>query len=547
MDSLLIQLFDKTCALSFTEGWVCVSKISSSGSPFNSYILFSFGYLISAALVLPLSLMSLVENIKFQLASVATLFVVMAIWIYIFASHGLNRGVPLIGSDQSGLVGFVISNFAFITTVPSFINELSRHVSIHKTIAYPILVCVVLYIVIGLTGAASFQINSSSDILATLSSSHQSKALITIVNILFPIAVLVTSIPVFAIVIRYNLVRGDFCSNGYAIVWASFLPWVLIIPFQTKGWLVLVMNWTSLVFGSSTNFVIPLLLYLASKRFSASTADTAGGDLFVLHRETSLASIHSPHRNFDSPDRSPGPRALGLHPVMTIPDEDLTRSIYEPSSSQNIVVISPPRSRRGSFAKIEQYTKESDGQTEFADNGQEDTGSTPEPSPMPLRVVYSPAVMRNPSFRRSSQIQTPSLVTNIETDLGSYVEIPYAASSALLSSEARLPSQSNVYRSSRHNSTTSNIEARLPAVDLRTRSSESTRSPATTLAANAVQEAGYEEDDRAIPLFKAFVERRWFRSIIFAKFALGIVACSVLGNLIYTIIETARGNNPLGA
>ena len=101
-----------------------------------------------------------------------------------------------------------------ITTVPSFVNELSRHVSIHKTIAYPIVICVILYLVVGLMGAASFQIASSSDILATLSASTQNKVLITIVNILFPISVLVTSVPVFAIVIRYNLVRGDFCSNS---------------------------------------------------------------------------------------------------------------------------------------------------------------------------------------------------------------------------------------------------------------------------------------------------------------------------------------------
>jgi len=92
-----------------------------------------------------------------------------------------------------------------ITTVPSFINELSRHVSIHKSIAYPIFVCVALYIIIGLTDAASFNINPSSDLLATLNASDENKVLITIVNILFP---------VFAIVIRYNLVRGNFCSNS---------------------------------------------------------------------------------------------------------------------------------------------------------------------------------------------------------------------------------------------------------------------------------------------------------------------------------------------
>jgi hypothetical protein len=65
-------------------------------------------------MVIPLSVMSLVQNINFQLASVATLFFVMTIWIYIFARQGLNLAIPAIGSDQSGLVGFVLSNFAFV-------------------------------------------------------------------------------------------------------------------------------------------------------------------------------------------------------------------------------------------------------------------------------------------------------------------------------------------------------------------------------------------------------------------------------------------------
>jgi hypothetical protein len=69
-----------------------------------------------------------------------------------------------------------------------------------------------MYLIVGLMGAASFKMENSTDILSTLSTADQNKVLIAIVNALFPIAVLVTSIPVFAIVIRYNLVRGNFCS-----------------------------------------------------------------------------------------------------------------------------------------------------------------------------------------------------------------------------------------------------------------------------------------------------------------------------------------------
>ena len=60
-------------------------------------------------------MMTLVQNIKFQLASAATLFIIMIIWVVIFAEHGLNQDIPAFGSNQSSLVGFVLNNFAFVS------------------------------------------------------------------------------------------------------------------------------------------------------------------------------------------------------------------------------------------------------------------------------------------------------------------------------------------------------------------------------------------------------------------------------------------------
>lgn len=183
-------------------------------------------------MVIPLSMMSLVQNIKFQLGSAATLIFIMLAWIIIFAEHGFDQEVPTIGNNQGSLVGFVLNNFAFvsslscyapmlvlililqITTIPSFVNELSRKVSIHRVILYAITICVAMYVIVGITGAASFQISPTSDILATLAAAKHNKALIVLVNLLFPMAVLVTSVPVFAIVMRYNLVRGNMCSES---------------------------------------------------------------------------------------------------------------------------------------------------------------------------------------------------------------------------------------------------------------------------------------------------------------------------------------------
>lgn len=53
-------------------------------------------------------------------------------------------------------------------------------------------------------------------------------------------------------------------------------------------------------------------------------------------------------------------------------------------------------------------------------------------------------------------------------------------------------------------------------------------------------------EERATPVtFKAFTEKKRWKSLVVAKVALGITSGAVLGNLIYTIIGTAKGNNPL--
>jgi hypothetical protein len=142
--------------------------------------------------------------------------------------------------------------------VPSFVNELSRKVSIHRTIWFPVIFCTIIYIVLGILGAASYKISNTSNILATMSDSGQGTAigiLSIVMNVLFPLSVLISSIPIFSIVIRYNLIRGRICSRGnspnssisiqplsrfiaeltagWALFWAAFFPWLLVIPFQT--------------------------------------------------------------------------------------------------------------------------------------------------------------------------------------------------------------------------------------------------------------------------------------------------------------------------
>jgi len=119
---------------------------------------------------------------------------------------------------------------------------------------------------------------------------------------LFPLAVLITSIPIFMIVIRYNLLRGNVCSRPWAIFWSSILPWLLVIPFQSNGWITTILNWTSLLFASVANLIVPFLLYIMSRRHRATAnlqepATGTGMDEFVLHQDQPQQSNTSSQEN----------------------------------------------------------------------------------------------------------------------------------------------------------------------------------------------------------------------------------------------------------
>lgn len=75
------------------------------------------------SLILPLSLIHLVDNIIFQVASFIVLLTITIVWIVIFALRGLNfNPIPIVGRDQSTVAGFVLSNFSFVSLYPSFVS-----------------------------------------------------------------------------------------------------------------------------------------------------------------------------------------------------------------------------------------------------------------------------------------------------------------------------------------------------------------------------------------------------------------------------------------
>jgi hypothetical protein len=74
---------------------------------------------------------------------------------------------------------------------------------------------------------------------------------------------------VFSIVIKYNCVENNF-SHRFAFVWGVLFPWIISIPllYQPDA-LNQFINFSSLIFVSFTDFIVPWALYIVLQRKEA--------------------------------------------------------------------------------------------------------------------------------------------------------------------------------------------------------------------------------------------------------------------------------------
>eukprot|EP01062_Namystynia_karyoxenos_P081977 TRINITY_DN9132_c0_g1_i1.p1 TRINITY_DN9132_c0_g1~~TRINITY_DN9132_c0_g1_i1.p1 ORF type:complete len:732 (+),score=288.55 TRINITY_DN9132_c0_g1_i1:106-2196(+) len=294
MDTALVAVFGKTCAIQLydsqsagiggTAGLTCVTSSSSdSDSPFGSAYVVSIGYLIVMFISIPLGFWNLDDNIWVQnVAFVGLCFIVVA-WVVQAAICGLEfrKGngdeysgtVPVFGGDQSSVFGTVLFNYAFVTAVPSWCNEREPGVSINRAVWSSAGLGTLMFFSVGLFGALAWNFatpegkSDPPDLLAVLTSSDTRPHVGTMTQALaylFPVVALVTSIPIFSIIVRYNLMENNICGRCWANFWGTIFPWIAAIALYSGSALNDVCNWSGLLTIAPLNFMLPAYFYLRS-------------------------------------------------------------------------------------------------------------------------------------------------------------------------------------------------------------------------------------------------------------------------------------------
>ncbi|TPX37614.1 hypothetical protein SmJEL517_g00758 [Synchytrium microbalum] len=270
-DSILIDIFHRTCGLSFRSGWVCVSQTTSANSPFGDELMvFTGGFLVVLLLVIPLSRMNLDDNINFQIWGFIATLVIYAIWIInsIVLGMSSSNGLPAAEASPSlgAVTGIVMLNYAVAATIPSWVNVKRRQVNVSGSVWSSVLISLFSYIALGVLPALALDLSNGNLLTAMASKGMLGR----VTGYMFSIVVLVFSIPVFFFVSKANLVQNDLARPSVATIFSHVLPWIISIFFQTGTTINTFIAFTSLIFVSIANFAIPLAIYLKCLRFRVS-------------------------------------------------------------------------------------------------------------------------------------------------------------------------------------------------------------------------------------------------------------------------------------
>ena len=309
MDLTIIRIFGKSCALEFYPDFdfICHKGFGTGVSPFGADVwVLSVGFVVILLMAVPLGYFNLDDNIGVQKGAFIILMVICVQWFVWFVYRGpLDYGnVPAIGNDMSQVLGTIVFNYAYVTTIPSWVNEKKPYVSINGSMWSSAALSFVLFIVLGVLGAWSYHYSPSDDVLSKINDDPSGSPFMhlssQVIVYLFPLVALVSGIPIFSIIVRYNLMENKICGRTWANIWGVLLPWVISVPAYTGQGLLQVINWTSLLVNGFINFVVPLLIYifavLQARKRRQSDDDGEDHDMTYLLSEpkpASMASLHS--------------------------------------------------------------------------------------------------------------------------------------------------------------------------------------------------------------------------------------------------------------
>eukprot|EP00928_Gymnodinium_smaydae_P034131 TRINITY_DN24266_c0_g2_i1.p1 TRINITY_DN24266_c0_g2~~TRINITY_DN24266_c0_g2_i1.p1 ORF type:complete len:522 (-),score=50.34 TRINITY_DN24266_c0_g2_i1:218-1783(-) len=288
MDCLVVLLFGKTWAIQ-TSGargeWLidwsperyCRGKMSSTACiPFANItgdathdvgMVLTVGYVLTLVSLMPLGFLNLDDNIKFQIVSffVLTFLCVEFLCEMVFVQGQDASLLPMMGTSYSSMLGTIIFNFAYSPTLPSWINEKKPKVRTSATLWSSALFSTAMYVLMGVAGAMAYP-HAETNLLQVLGA-RRTSLLTRVCSYIFGTLVIGLGIPVFCIVMRYNLVVGG-CPKSASTFFGVVFPWLVSWMLYQGSAAQTFISLSGVVLISAIGFVLPLIAAIAASQLT---------------------------------------------------------------------------------------------------------------------------------------------------------------------------------------------------------------------------------------------------------------------------------------
>ena len=325
MDQAISAIWGESCGLNLTpfslsnqhgplnastDIWSCMDANSlSDGNAWGCHCVISIGFVICIFITIPIGRWNLDDNMVIQVGAFILTIMCWTVW-FIASCWSKNYStydawqIPAVTdsskdySSQAGVLGTILFNFGFVTTIPSWVNEKQPQVNINHSVWFSTWLCNGIFFLLGISGCMAFQqflagpatndcsgvdgksgVSCGQSILTIFTSpelmayylpdvynNNTANFIVQLSVYLFPVAAVLSSIPVFSIVVKYNCIENGW-NPKFAFLWGVVFPWVISLPLLYQpGALNQFISYTSLVFVSFTDFIVPWMLYFKLQR-----------------------------------------------------------------------------------------------------------------------------------------------------------------------------------------------------------------------------------------------------------------------------------------
>jgi hypothetical protein len=253
---------------------------------YGEYLL-TLGYVLTAAVFLPLCLQDLKENTHWQIFGFGILMTLSVYFCYSFWDSGKLslHHASVWGHEWSNMLGVIMFNFALVLAIPAWLHEKKESVSAVSTVVYSTAITTALYIGVGALGGLTIS-HVHVNLLTPMVSGAYGQG-VQVAASIFAFFIIGLDIPLFSVLTRYNLTHSGLCTTCTANLLVVWIPWGLAWIFYQGDAIGELLDWSGTLLTSAVAFILPL--YLALRALVMDPEERLKGSV-TIYRSSFLAS-----------------------------------------------------------------------------------------------------------------------------------------------------------------------------------------------------------------------------------------------------------------